>query len=70
MPAATPSSGPRGAGDHLMADLCASNDKLRARSRRITALATGAEPAAVDAALAATGGRLRAALRAALDRPH
>ncbi|MFK0193373.1 N-acetylmuramic acid 6-phosphate etherase [Kitasatospora sp. NPDC090308] len=81
----------------LMVDLRASNDKLRARSRRITALATGAEPAAVDAALAATGGRvkdavlllladvdparaaellehsggrLREALHAALDRPH
>ncbi|WP_123563397.1 N-acetylmuramic acid 6-phosphate etherase [Kitasatospora cineracea] len=46
----------------LMVDLRASNDKLRARARRIVALATGAEPAAVDAALTATGGRVKDAI--------
>ncbi|BAJ32295.1 N-acetylmuramic acid 6-phosphate etherase [Kitasatospora setae] len=46
----------------LMVDLRAGNDKLRARARRITALATDAELPDVDAALAATGGRVKDAI--------
>lgn len=47
---------------NLMVDLRATNDKLRARSRRIVALATGADDAAVGQALAATGGEVKNAI--------
>ncbi|MDT3395935.1 N-acetylmuramic acid 6-phosphate etherase [Streptomyces sp. B1866] len=47
---------------NLMVDVRASNDKLRARSRRIVALATGEPDAAVEAALAATGGEVKPAI--------
>nr|WP_099908490.1 N-acetylmuramic acid 6-phosphate etherase [Streptomyces sp. TLI_171] len=47
---------------NLMVDVRATNEKLRVRSRRIVALATDAEPAAVDAALEATGGRVKDAV--------
>ncbi|MFC8722218.1 N-acetylmuramic acid 6-phosphate etherase [Kitasatospora sp. NPDC057198] len=56
----------------LMVDLRATNAKLRARSRRIVAVATGAAPADADAALAATGGRAKDAillLLAGVDAP-
>ncbi|MBD3577403.1 N-acetylmuramic acid 6-phosphate etherase [Streptomyces sp. KD18] len=47
---------------NLMVDLRATNDKLRARSRRIVALATGAGDDEVEAALAAAGGEVKAAI--------
>ncbi|GAA1896793.1 N-acetylmuramic acid 6-phosphate etherase [Streptomyces sodiiphilus] len=47
---------------NLMVDVRASNDKLRARSRRIVRLATGAPPDAVEAALDATGGEVKNAI--------
>ncbi|CAL9495538.1 N-acetylmuramic acid 6-phosphate etherase [Streptomyces sp. enrichment culture] len=47
---------------NLMVDVRASNDKLRARSHRIVALATGAEDAAVARALAATDGEVKHAI--------
>ncbi|MGW1177448.1 N-acetylmuramic acid 6-phosphate etherase [Kitasatospora sp. NPDC002543] len=47
---------------NLMVDLRATNDKLRDRARRIVAEATGADGAAVDHALAATGGRAKDAI--------
>ncbi|GAA2912537.1 N-acetylmuramic acid 6-phosphate etherase [Streptomyces thioluteus] len=47
---------------NLMVDLRASNDKLRARSRRIVAQATGAGEAEVEAALGAAGGEVKAAI--------
>lgn len=47
---------------NLMVDVQASNEKLRARSRRIVRLATGAPEAAVADALAATGGDAKAAI--------
>lgn len=47
---------------NLMVDVRASNEKLRARSRRIVALATGAEDAEIEAALAATGGEVKNAI--------
>ncbi|MFI5876558.1 N-acetylmuramic acid 6-phosphate etherase [Streptomyces sp. NPDC051445] len=47
---------------NLMVDVRASNDKLRARSRRIVALATGADAADVEAALTATGGEVKNAI--------
>jgi N-acetylmuramic acid 6-phosphate etherase len=47
---------------NLMVDVRASNEKLRARSRRIVTLATGAEAEAVEAALAATGGEVKPAI--------
>jgi N-acetylmuramic acid 6-phosphate etherase len=47
---------------NLMVDVRASNEKLRARSRRIVTLATGAEADAVEAALAATGGEVKPAI--------
>jgi N-acetylmuramic acid 6-phosphate etherase len=47
---------------NLMVDVRASNEKLRARSRRIVALATGAGAEAVEAALAATGGEVKPAI--------
>ncbi|MCK1821086.1 N-acetylmuramic acid 6-phosphate etherase [Streptomyces sp. XM83C] len=57
---------------NLMVDVRASNDKLRARSRRIVAQATGAGEAEVEAALAATGGEVKNAvlvLLAGVDGP-
>jgi N-acetylmuramic acid 6-phosphate etherase len=47
---------------NLMVDLRASNEKLRARSRRIVALATGAGEDAVEQALTATGGEVKNAI--------
>ncbi|OKJ99476.1 N-acetylmuramic acid 6-phosphate etherase [Streptomyces sp. CB03234] len=47
---------------NLMVDVRASNDKLRARSRRIVTLATGASDAAVEAALTATDGEVKPAI--------
>ncbi|MFJ8230637.1 N-acetylmuramic acid 6-phosphate etherase [Streptomyces sp. NPDC094448] len=47
---------------NLMVDLRASNDKLRARSRRIVSYATGAPDEAVEAALEATGGEVKPAI--------
>jgi N-acetylmuramic acid 6-phosphate etherase len=47
---------------NLMVDLRASNEKLRARSRRIVSLATGASDAEVEAALATTGGEVKDAI--------
>ncbi|MEV7188895.1 N-acetylmuramic acid 6-phosphate etherase [Kitasatospora sp. NPDC093102] len=57
---------------NLMVDLRATNDKLRERARRIVAEATGADEAAVDRALTATGGRAKDAilcLLAGVDAP-
>ncbi|POX37243.1 N-acetylmuramic acid 6-phosphate etherase [Streptomyces sp. Ru73] len=47
---------------NLMVDVRASNDKLRARSRRIVALATGASDAEIEDALAATDGEVKNAI--------
>ncbi|MEV0282259.1 N-acetylmuramic acid 6-phosphate etherase [Streptomyces sp. NPDC050610] len=47
---------------NLMVDVRASNEKLRARSRRIVALATGAADDEIEAALAATGGEVKNAI--------
>lgn len=47
---------------NLMVDVRASNDKLRARSRRIVALATGAGDAAVETALTEAGGEVKTAI--------
>ena len=47
---------------NLMVDVRASNDKLRARSRRIVALATGAGDEEVERALAATDGEVKHAI--------
>ncbi|MFB9462211.1 N-acetylmuramic acid 6-phosphate etherase [Streptomyces cinereospinus] len=47
---------------NLMVDVRASNEKLRARSRRIVALATGAPDEEVERALAATDGEVKAAI--------
>ncbi|MGW3723845.1 N-acetylmuramic acid 6-phosphate etherase [Streptomyces sp. NPDC000851] len=47
---------------NLMVDVRASNEKLRARSRRIVALATGAPDDEIERALAATGGEVKAAI--------
>jgi N-acetylmuramic acid 6-phosphate etherase len=47
---------------NLMVDVRASNDKLRARARRIVALATGAGDEEVEQALAATGGEVKNAV--------
>ncbi|NLU68088.1 N-acetylmuramic acid 6-phosphate etherase [Streptomyces sp. HNM0574] len=47
---------------NLMVDVRASNEKLRARSRRIVALATGADDSAVEAALAEAGGEVKNAI--------
>ncbi|UNX53405.1 N-acetylmuramic acid 6-phosphate etherase [Georgenia sp. TF02-10] len=51
---------------NLMVDVRATNQKLRARARRIVALATGAPDAAVDAALTANGGEAKRAILAIL----
>ena len=47
---------------NLMVDVRASNEKLRARSRRIVALATGASDPEIEAALEATGGEVKNAI--------
>ncbi|MFF2527237.1 N-acetylmuramic acid 6-phosphate etherase [Streptomyces liangshanensis] len=47
---------------NLMVDVRASNEKLRARSRRIVALATGASDPEIEAALAATDGEVKPAI--------
>ncbi|MFE9773938.1 N-acetylmuramic acid 6-phosphate etherase [Streptomyces sp. NPDC005931] len=47
---------------NLMVDVRASNEKLRARSRRIVALATGADDDAVERALTAAGGEVKNAI--------
>ncbi|MEV7726600.1 N-acetylmuramic acid 6-phosphate etherase [Streptomyces sp. NPDC087917] len=47
---------------NLMVDVRASNEKLRARSRRIVSLATGAEDAEIEAALTATDGEVKNAI--------
>nr|WBO78753.1 N-acetylmuramic acid 6-phosphate etherase [Streptomyces sp. SBE_14.2] len=49
---------------NLMVDVRASNDKLRARSRRIVALATGADDEEIERALAATDGEVKNAILA------
>ncbi|MEU0056394.1 N-acetylmuramic acid 6-phosphate etherase [Streptomyces sp. NPDC006334] len=51
---------------NLMVDVRASNEKLRARSRRIVALATGAADDEIEAALTATGGEVKHAILALL----
>ncbi|MER6048795.1 N-acetylmuramic acid 6-phosphate etherase [Streptomyces sp. NPDC001793] len=47
---------------NLMVDVRASNDKLRARSRRIVALATGATDLEIEAALTETDGEVKNAI--------
>lgn len=47
---------------NLMVDVRASNEKLRARSRRIVSLATGAGDQEIEAALAATDGEVKNAI--------
>jgi N-acetylmuramic acid 6-phosphate etherase len=47
---------------NLMVDVRASNEKLRARSRRIVSLATGAPDEAVETALAAAAGEVKTAI--------
>ncbi|MDC2959708.1 N-acetylmuramic acid 6-phosphate etherase [Streptomyces gilvifuscus] len=47
---------------NLMVDVRASNEKLRARSRRIVALATGAPDEEIERALAATDGEVKNAI--------
>jgi N-acetylmuramic acid 6-phosphate etherase len=52
----------------LMVDVRASNEKLRARSRRIVSLATGADDAAIESALTATDGEVKPAILTLLAR--
>ncbi|WP_030243235.1 N-acetylmuramic acid 6-phosphate etherase [Streptomyces sp. NRRL S-455] len=47
---------------NLMVDVRASNDKLRARSHRIVALATGADDKEIEDALTTTGGEVKNAI--------
>lgn len=47
---------------NLMVDVRASNEKLRARSRRIVSLATGASDQEIETALAATDGEVKNAI--------
>ena len=47
---------------NLMVDVRATNDKLRTRVRRIVAVATGASPDEVEAALQAAGGEAKVAI--------
>jgi N-acetylmuramic acid 6-phosphate etherase len=47
---------------NLMVDVCATNEKLRARVRRIVGTATGAQPSDVDEALAAAEGNAKVAI--------
>ncbi|WP_329178147.1 N-acetylmuramic acid 6-phosphate etherase [Streptomyces sp. NBC_01477] len=51
---------------NLMVDVRASNEKLRARSRRIVSLATGADELAIEQALTATDGEVKPAILALL----
>ncbi|OIJ97838.1 N-acetylmuramic acid 6-phosphate etherase [Streptomyces sp. MUSC 14] len=51
---------------NLMVDVRASNDKLRARSRRIVSLATGATDDEIERALADSGGEVKNAILALL----
>ncbi|MFF2998494.1 N-acetylmuramic acid 6-phosphate etherase [Streptomyces sp. NPDC057950] len=51
---------------NLMVDVRASNEKLRARSRRIVALATGASDEEIEQALTATDGEVKNAVLALL----
>ena len=51
---------------NLMVDVRASNEKLRARSRRIVSLATGAREPEIEAALTATDGEVKPAILALL----
>ncbi|MEV7237182.1 N-acetylmuramic acid 6-phosphate etherase [Streptomyces sp. NPDC051020] len=51
---------------NLMVDVRASNEKLRARSRRIVSLATGASDTEIEAALTATDGEVKNAILAIL----
>ncbi|MGW4563495.1 N-acetylmuramic acid 6-phosphate etherase [Streptomyces sp. NPDC004561] len=51
---------------NLMVDVRASNDKLRARSRRIVALATGAADEEIERALTECGGEVKNAILALL----
>ncbi|MFF7975325.1 N-acetylmuramic acid 6-phosphate etherase [Streptomyces sp. NPDC007905] len=51
---------------NLMVDVRASNDKLRARSRRIVALATGASDEEIEKALTESGGEVKNAILAIL----
>ncbi|MFE4952754.1 N-acetylmuramic acid 6-phosphate etherase [Streptomyces sp. NPDC056653] len=53
---------------NLMVDVRASNEKLRARSRRIVALATGASDEEIETALAATDGEVKNAILTILGR--
>ncbi|WP_327369071.1 N-acetylmuramic acid 6-phosphate etherase [Streptomyces sp. NBC_01217] len=53
---------------NLMVDVRASNEKLRARSRRIVSLATGASDEEIEAALAATDGEVKNAILTILGR--
>ncbi|WP_107060288.1 N-acetylmuramic acid 6-phosphate etherase [Streptomyces sp. NRRL F-5123] len=53
---------------NLMVDVRASNEKLRARSRRIVSLATGADDAAIEDALTATDGEVKPAILTLLAR--
>ncbi|GGU31968.1 N-acetylmuramic acid 6-phosphate etherase [Streptomyces lavendofoliae] len=51
---------------NLMVDVRATNDKLRARSRRIVSLATGASDTDIETALTATDGEVKPAILALL----
>jgi N-acetylmuramic acid 6-phosphate etherase len=51
---------------NLMVDVRCSNEKLRARARRLVAMATGAPDGEVESALAATGGEVKHAILAIL----
>ncbi|MES4886545.1 N-acetylmuramic acid 6-phosphate etherase [Streptomyces sp. NPDC096012] len=51
---------------NLMVDVRASNDKLRARSRRIVSLATGADDEEIEKALTECGGEVKNAILALL----
>ncbi|MGA4841164.1 N-acetylmuramic acid 6-phosphate etherase [Streptomyces sp. G45] len=53
---------------NLMVDVRASNDKLRARSRHIVSLATGASDDEIERALAATDGEVKPAILTILGR--
>ena len=52
---------------NLMVDVCATNEKLRDRARRIVSLATGATDEQVDGALEAAGGDVKVAIVSLLD---
>ncbi|MGC5343068.1 N-acetylmuramic acid 6-phosphate etherase [Streptomyces sp. DT24] len=53
---------------NLMVDVRASNEKLRARSRRIVSLATGASDEEIETALSATDGEVKHAILAILGK--